>query len=117
MTGGDLITSDVCTRDIFSDSDKSLTFNGEYVFMKDGTCDEEVWESWAEWKFEIARTAAFSVFIMFQLFNVLNCRSSSSSVFKLGVLSNKAINISIMLSVGLLLILVQGSQLLIPYIL
>ncbi len=39
---------------------------------------------------EKAQTMAFTTFVLFQLFNVLNCRSSSQSLFKLGVFSNRA---------------------------
>ena len=61
-----------------------------------------------------ARTMCFSVFIVFQLFNVMNCRSGEDSVFKLGLFSNRAIYIAILLSMTLLLIAVQGANWTIP---
>ena len=50
-----------------------------------------------------ARTLAFVTLAMFQVFNALNVRSKSQSVFKLGLLSNKYLNIAIPTSVLLLL--------------
>jgi len=61
-----------------------------------------------------ARTMCFSVFIVFQLFNVMNCRSGEDSVFKLGLFSNRAIYIAILLSMTLLLVAVQGAYWTIP---
>jgi Ca2+-transporting ATPase len=61
-----------------------------------------------------ARTMCFSVFIVFQLFNVMNCRSGEDSVFKLGLFSNRAIYIAILLSMTLLLVAVQGAHWTIP---
>ena len=58
----------------------------------------------------------FSVFILYQLFNVINCRSSDESVFKLGLFSNKAINLAILISLGLLLFFVQLSSYSIPLV-
>jgi len=57
-----------------------------------------------------ARTMCFSVFIVFQLFNVMNCRSGEDSVFKLGLFSNRAIYIAILLSMTLLIVAVQGAN-------
>lgn len=63
-----------------------------------------------------SRTMAFSVFIVYQLFNVLNCRSGNRSiVFDLGVFSNRAINYATMISMGLLLIFVQGAGVPLPF--
>jgi len=63
---------------------------------------------------DYARTMCFSVFIVFQLFNVMNCRSGEDSVFKLGLFSNRAIYIAILLSMTLLLVAVQGAHWTIP---
>jgi Ca2+-transporting ATPase len=62
-----------------------------------------------------ARTMCFSVFIIFQLFNVMNCRSVEDSVFKLGLFSNRAIYLAIFISMTLLLIAVQGANLIVPF--
>ena len=73
-------------------------------------------ESYADEKFAYAQTMTFSVFILYQLFNVINCRSSDESVFKLGLFSNKAINLAILISLGLLLFFVQLSSYSIPLV-
>ncbi|MEC7150845.1 MAG: cation-translocating P-type ATPase C-terminal domain-containing protein, partial [Candidatus Thermoplasmatota archaeon] len=63
-----------------------------------------------------SRTMAFSVFIVYQLFNVVNCRSGNRSVvFDLGIFSNRAINIAVMMSMGLLLFFVQGADSGLPF--
>jgi P-type Ca2+ transporter type 2C len=64
---------------------------------------------------EYARTMCFSVFIIFQLFNVMNCRSGEDSVFKLGLFSNRAIYLAIFISLSLLLIVVQGASITVPF--
>jgi len=61
-----------------------------------------------------ARTMCFSVFIVFQLFNVMNCRSHEDSVFKLGLFSNRAIYVAILLSMTLLIVSVQGANWTVP---
>jgi len=58
----------------------------------------------------------FSVFIVFQLFNVLNCRSNDQSVFELGLFSNRAINLALLISGGLLLFFVQLADASIPLV-
>jgi Ca2+-transporting ATPase len=73
-------------------------------------------ESYASEKFAYAQTMTFSVFILYQLFNVINCRSSQDSVFKLGLFSNKAINLAILISLGLLLFFVKLSNLTLPFV-
>ena len=73
-------------------------------------------ESYASEKFAYAQTMTFSVFIIYQLFNVINCRSSQDSVFTLGLFSNKAINLAILISLGLLLFFVQLSNLTLPFV-
>ena len=45
----------------------------------------------------------------------MNCRSSSDSVFQLGAFSNTAINLSVVFSMGLLLLFVQGAELQLPF--
>jgi Ca2+-transporting ATPase len=71
---------------------------------------------YADEKFAYAQTMTFSVFILYQLFNVLNCRSSDESILKLGLFSNKAINLALIISFGLLLFFVQLSTYSIPLI-
>ena len=56
-----------------------------------------------------AMTATFTVFILFQLFNVMNCRSNTESVLSLGLFSNRAINYSLVICLGLLFLCIQGS--------
>ena len=73
-------------------------------------------EAFADEKFAYAQTMTFSVFILYQLFNVINCRSSDESVFKLGILSNKAINLAILISLCLLMFFVQLSNYSIPLV-
>tara|TARA_B000000565_G_scaffold223703_1_gene179051 strand:+ start:1100 stop:3883 length:2784 start_codon:yes stop_codon:yes gene_type:complete len=62
-----------------------------------------------------AQTMCFSVFIVFQLFNVMNCRSNEHSVFKLGLFSNRAIYLAVFFSITLLLLVVQGADIVIPF--
>lgn len=49
--------------------------------------------------FTVASTAAFLVLYFTQFFNLLNFRSFHNSVFKIGVFSNKIINIGIIISI------------------
>lgn len=65
--------------------------------------------------FDYAQTMTFGVFIVYQLFNVMNCRSNRESAFKLGLFSNKWINVAFMLSLGLLLFFVQLAEATIPF--
>lgn len=65
--------------------------------------------------FDHAQTMTFGVFIVYQLFNVMNCRSNRESAFKLGLFSNKWINVAFMLSLGLLLFFVQLAEVAIPF--
>ena len=62
-----------------------------------------------------AQTMCFCVFIVFQLFNVMNCRSNEHSVFKLGLFSNRAIYLAVFFSITLLLFVVQGAGVVIPF--
>ena len=52
---------------------------------------------------ERGRTLAFVTLAMFQVFNALNVRSRTQSVFKMGLFTNKYLNIAIPASVALLL--------------
>jgi Ca2+-transporting ATPase len=74
------------------------------------------WQVYADRHFEHAQTMTFSVFIVFQLFNVLNCRSNEQSVFELGLFSNRAINLALIISGGLLLFFVQLADASIPLV-
>ena len=108
LADGNLVTSTPCTTSNFGNNDWFLDANG--------VCDESAWNAGAQERFDNARTMAFCVFIMFQLFNVMNCRSKSKSIFQLGVFSNKAINISVAISLTLLILVVQGASFSIPLI-
>ncbi|MBI5588454.1 MAG: cation-translocating P-type ATPase [Deltaproteobacteria bacterium] len=59
-----------------------------------------------------ARTVAFMVLVFSQMFHVFNCRSAWSSVFKIGVFSNRTLNIAVatILSGQFLLIYVPQLQ-------
>jgi Ca2+-transporting ATPase len=48
-----------------------------------------------------AQTLAFTTIAMFQVFNALNCRSRTTSVFKLGLTTNKYLLAGIVASVSL----------------
>jgi len=76
----------------------------------------EDWQVYADGHFAHAQTMTFSVFIVFQLFNVLNCRSNDQSVFELGLFSNRAINLALLISGGLLLFFVQLADASIPLV-
>ncbi len=113
IADGAVMTQDPCSMGTFDKGD--IYYNGKLAASDLGGCDEDAWEGWAEERFEVARTAAFAVFILFQLFNVMNCRSVTDSVFKLGLFSNKAINISLVLCTSLLLFVVTYSTMTIPF--
>ena len=82
-----------------------------------GDVDElNKWQVYADGHFAHAQTMTFSVFIVFQLFNVLNCRSNDQSVFELGLFSNRAINLALLISGGLLLFFVQLADASIPLV-
>ncbi len=74
------------------------------------------WQVYADGHFAHAQTMTFSVFIVFQLFNVLNCRSNDQSVFELGLFSNRAINLALLISGGLLFFFVQLADASIPLV-
>ncbi|MBI5644188.1 MAG: cation-translocating P-type ATPase [Deltaproteobacteria bacterium] len=59
-----------------------------------------------------AQTMAFTVLVFCQKFHVFNCRSAWDSVFKIGVFSNKTLNMAVLLifSTQLLLIYIPSLQ-------
>ncbi len=59
-----------------------------------------------------AQTMAFTVLVFCQKFHVFNCRSAWDSVFKIGVFSNKMLNLSVLviLSTQLLLIYIPALE-------
>ncbi|MEN8186699.1 MAG: HAD-IC family P-type ATPase [Bacteroidota bacterium] len=57
-----------------------------------------------------ARTGVFIMMAFTQLFNVFNMRSIKQSVFKIGLFSNKYINIAIVVSVLLLILVTEVSK-------
>ncbi len=73
------------------------------VFMAVGT----LWLFINEWNrgdIQRAQTFAFATIAMFQVFNALNCRSSTISVFKLGLTTNKYLLAGLASSVSLLVL-------------
>ena len=68
----------------------SLTSEGTFFF---GDCVS---------KLTGARTVAFATLILAELFRAYSCRSERSSVFKVGLFSNKFMNISVLVSIILL---------------
>ncbi|MBO58090.1 MAG: hypothetical protein CMA77_03735 [Euryarchaeota archaeon] len=108
VAGGGLVSSDPC-HGLNAESDSNF-------FNEDGTCNEPLWDEYAEEKFEYARTVSFAAFIMFQLFNVVNCRSIDKSAFELGLFKNVFISASFMISLFLLVIIVQNSNAIVPIV-
>ncbi len=51
---------------------------------------------WLSEPFEKARTMAFMVLVFSQMFHVLNCRSAWESVFRIGVFSNRVLNVAML---------------------
>ncbi|MEK9697570.1 MAG: HAD-IC family P-type ATPase, partial [Candidatus Poseidoniales archaeon] len=76
----------------------------------------EDWQTYADLNFEKAQTMTFAVFVVFQLFNVMNCRSSEDSVLKLGLFSNRSINLALIISMTLLFIIVHFASTTIPLV-
>lgn len=101
-------TAPLTNLDTFSEYDRSACLDGDATALQDA-------QNYADEKFAYAQTMTFSVFILYQLFNVINCRSSNESIFKLGLFSNKAINLALVISLGLLLFFVQLSNYSIPF--
>ena len=50
---------------------------------------------WFDWGLEKSRTMAFMVIVYCQMFHVFNCRSERESVFTIGPLSNKLLNLAV----------------------
>lgn len=100
----EMLPADELASDQFTSFDVDLCDDGDAAAIED-------WEHYANGHFEHAQTMTFAVFIVFQLFNVLNCRSSDQSIVELGLFSNKAINLALIISSGLLLFFVQFSEL------
>ncbi len=81
---------------------RDLMINIVYVslFMAIGT----LWlfaDEWSKGDLQRAQTIAFTTIAMFQVFNALNCRSRTTSVFRLGLTSNKYLLGGIAASVSL----------------
>jgi Ca2+-transporting ATPase len=110
LAGGGLAECGLLPTETTTDAfDQAACYAGDQVAI-----DE--WEQYADGHFEHAQTMTFAVFIVFQLFNVLNCRSNEQSVFELGLLSNRAINLALIISAGLLLFFVQLAEFSIPLV-
>ena len=111
LAGGGLAQCELLSTDASTDSldMRNACLQGDQAAIDD-------WEIYADGHFEHAQTMTFAVFIVFQLFNVMNCRSNEQSVVELGIFSNKAINIALMISTGLLLFFVQLSSVELPLI-
>jgi len=114
LAGGGLDPSS-CDTIPMTDAATFTGFDIDACLAGDATAMADA-ESYASEKFAYAQTMTFSVFILYQLFNVINCRSSHDSVFQLGLFSNRAINLAILISLGLLLFFVQLSNLTLPFI-
>jgi len=56
---------------------------------------------WNNGNLQRAQTIAFSVIAMFQIFNALNCRSRTTSVFKIGLTTNRYLLAGLAASVSL----------------
>ncbi|MGE5637777.1 MAG: cation-translocating P-type ATPase [Chloroflexota bacterium] len=82
--------------------DRDMILNILYVsiFMAVGTLGLFV-SQWNNGNFVKAQTLAFVTIALFQIFNAINCRSHKTSVFKLGLFSNKYLIIGIVASVSL----------------
>jgi Ca2+-transporting ATPase len=106
LAGGGLVTGEACAG---VDAVSSPEF-----FLESGECDVESWDTYAQSKFEYARTLAFASFIMFQLFNVVNSRSIDKSAFELGIFQNMFISASFAISLILLVSIVHNSDAVIP---
>jgi len=108
LAGGGLVTAESC-HGVTQDSSPDL-------FDSEGGCDEVAWDEYSEAKFAHARTVAFAAFIMFQLFNVVNCRSIDKSAFELGLFKNLFISASFFISLFSLVMIVQNSNAMVPFI-
>ena len=50
---------------------------------------------WFDWGLEKSRTMAFMVIVYCQMFHVFNCRSERESIFTIGPLSNRLLNLAV----------------------
>jgi Ca2+-transporting ATPase len=108
LAGGHYATAEPC-EGFSQDGDPRL-------FTDSGVCDIEAWDEFADYRFEYARTVSFAAFILFQLFNVVNCRSINRSAFKLGLFQNRFISASFAISLTLLIMIVQWSEVSVPIV-
>ncbi|MCX8182060.1 MAG: HAD-IC family P-type ATPase [Candidatus Methanomethyliaceae archaeon] len=81
---------------------RDIAVNIAYVslFMAVGT----LWifnSAWIDGDLQKAQTLGFTTIAMFQVFNAINCRSRTTSIFKLGFITNKYLLIGIITSVSL----------------
>ena len=110
LAGGGLAECEMLSTQTATDAfNRSACLDGDQDAIDD-------WQAYANGHFAHAQTMTFAVFIVYQLFNVLNCRSNEESVFQLGLFSNRAINLALLISGGLLLFFVQLSSLSIPLV-
>lgn len=126
LSGGGVITDDKCSLAPFtSASEVNFDVDACISGMAQTSPDDltlaektaiEGWENYADDMFAQAQTMTFAVFIVYQLFNVLNCRSGETSLFTLGMFSNKAINYAILISASLLFVFVHFATSTIPLI-
>ncbi|MEZ5022256.1 MAG: cation-translocating P-type ATPase C-terminal domain-containing protein [Chitinophagales bacterium] len=56
---------------------------------------------------DLARTAVFVVMSSTQLFNVFNLRSIHKSVFRIGMFSNRYVNVAVLVSIGFTMVISQ----------
>ncbi|MBT60362.1 MAG: ATPase [Euryarchaeota archaeon] len=110
LAGGGI---DTCEIMPLADSSSFTAFDIDQCILGDAAAVEAS-EQYVEDRFAMAQTGTFVVFILYQLFNVINCRSSDESTFTLGLFSNKAINLAIIISFTLLVCFVQFSSFMIP---
>jgi len=110
LAGGGLAECEMLSTQTATDAfNRSACLDGDQDAIDD-------WQAYANGHFAHAQTMTFAVFIVYQLFNVLNCRSNEESVFQLGLFSNRALNLALLISGGLLLFFVQLSSLSIPLV-
>jgi len=110
LAGGGLAECEMLSTQTATDAfNRSACLDGDQAAIDD-------WQAYSDGHFAHAQTMTFAVFIVYQLFNVLNCRSNEESVFQLGLFSNRAINLALLISGGLLLFFVQLSSFSIPLV-
>ena len=64
-----------------------------------------VW--WLERDLVYARTVAFIFLVVTQIYNMINLRSLDMSIMRIGFFSNKAITLSVVISMALLLVIIE----------